>query len=352
MAKRKKNKALPLVIMAAVLAALIAGYGILSAYNAKKAAEEAEAEAVTSKVEVLKKEKAIPVAFSYDINGSVLAFSYDNEKWVYTEDATFPIDNSAVATMVAGLTDVKAVSVVDTEGADVAAFGLETPQLTLDVKYSDGSEYTFKFGIVNSYNGHQYMSFTGSDDVYMVEATLASGFNKELKSLYSAEIWSLQNDAITAEDVTSVVIETADGRVNTIEDESGIEKLFELVYKLNISNWEDHYADEAEMKETYGIYPECDRVTLNYTKETTVNNDDGTTSTVNTPVTYTVYFGYEFELAEESETTAEGEEAAPQVKFFYTFNKSSVVYSKEKSISDDIFAYLTYVPTEETTAEE
>ena len=350
MSRKKKNKILPLAIMAALLAVLIAGYAIMSVYNAKKAEEEADTE--TSTVEVLKKSSAIPIAFSYDVKGETLAFSYDNEKWVYTGDATFPIDSDTVTKMVVGLTDIKAVSKVNTEGADVAEFGLEKPGLTLMVKYSDGTEYTFKFGIVNTYNGHQYMTYTGSEDIYMVEASLASGFNKELKSLYEAEIWSLQNDAVTAEDVTSVVIETADGKTNTVEDENGIEKLFELVYKLNISNWEDHYADEAEMKDTYGIHPEGDRVTLNYTKETTVSNEDGTKTTVNTPAVYTVYFGYEFEVEAESETTAEGEESAPKMQFFYTFNDSTVVYSKDKDISDDIFSYLTYVPKEETTIEE
>ncbi len=350
MAKRKKSKILPLAIMAAVLAALIAGYGILSSYNAKKAEEEANAE--TSTVEVLKKSSAIPVAFSYDVKGENLAFSYDNEKWVYTADATFPIDSDAVTKMVVGLTDIKAVSVVNTEGADVADFGLEKPSLTLSVKYSDGTDYTFSFGIVNTYNGHQYMSYTGSEDIYMVEASLAEGFTKELKSLYKAEIWTLQNDAVTAEDVFSVKIDTANGKTITIEDENGIEKLFELIYKLNISNWEDHYADETEMKEIYGINPEGDRVALSYTKETTVSNADGTTSKVSAPTTYTVYFGHEFELVEESETTAEGEEKSPKMKFFYTFNDSSVVYSKDKSIADEIFSYLTYVPMEETTTEE
>lgn len=346
MAKRKKNKALPLIIMAGVLVALIVGYALLSAYNAKKAEEEANTE--TSTVEVLKKASAIPVAFSYDIKNQVLEFSYDNEEWIYIKDNTFPVDNDTVTKMVSGLTDIKAVSVVNKDGADVADFGLESPALTLSVKYSDGTDYTFKFGIVNSYNGYQYMTYTGSDHIYMVESTLASTFTKELKSLYKAEIWTLQNDAVTAEDVTSITIESADGQTNTIEDENGIEALFELVYKLNLSKWEDHYANETEMKDTYGIYPECDRVTLNYTKETTISNEDGSTTKANMPASYTVYFGYEFEVVEDSETTADGEESSPQMSFFYTQKGSSVVYSKDKDVADDIFEYLSYSAPEAT----
>lgn len=351
MAKRKKNKILPLAIMTAVLAVLIAGYAVLSAYNAKKAEEEA-AGVESSTVEVLKKSSAIPIAFSYDVKGETLAFSYDNEKWVYTDDPTFPVDSEEMTKMIAGMTDVKAVSVVGTDGADVAEFGLEKPSLTLKVKYSDGTDHTFSFGIINSFNGHRYMSVSGSDNIYMVEASLAEGFTKELKSLYEAEPWPLLSDAVASEDVFSIRIEGADGKTNTIQDENGIEKLFEHIYKLNTANWEDHFADQTEMKDTYGIYPDCDRVVLSYTKETTVTNEDGTTSKVSAPASYTLYFGHEFEIAGESETTAEGEEKIPQMKFFYTFNDSSVVYSKDKSIADDIFSYLTYVPIEETTTAE
>ncbi len=355
MVKKKKNKVLPLIIMAGVLAALIVGYAVLSSYNAKKAEEEADTESST--IEVLKKDKAIPVSVSYKVEDTTLSFSYVNEKWTYPADETFPLNSAAVATMVAGLTDIKAASIVDLEGADVDSFGLESPAQTLKVAFSDGTDYTLQFGIVNTYNGQQYMSISQSENVYLVESSMASGFSKKLSDLFASEIWTLQNDAVTAEDITSVVIESADGQTNTVDNEKGVEELFNLVYKLNLSNWEDHYADETEMKETYGIYPEGDRVTLNYTKSTTITNDDGTKTTADIPASYTVYFGYEFEIAEdeaeettsaENDTTA-SEDEGPEMKFFYTQKGSTVVYSKEKNVADDIFEYLSYTAPEETT---
>lgn len=349
MAKKKKNKALPLIIMAAVLAVLLAGYLILSHINAKKAEEEANTD--TSTIEVLKKSPSILTAFSYTVGGEKLEFSYINDVWEYPADSTFPVDSSAVAKMVSGLTDIKAVSVVDTEGAEVKEFGLEKPELLIEATYSDGTEYTLTFGIVNNYNSYQYMTVSGNDNIYLVESTVASPFGAELNDLYKNEIWKLQNDAVTAEDVTSVVLETKDGEKVTVEYPETVEKLFNMVYKLNLSTWEDHYADEAEMKNTYGIYPQCDRVTLNYTKETSVTNKDGTASKVEVPAAYTVYFGYEFEVVEEAETSATEEKKEPEMKFFYTQAGSSVVYSASKELSDDIFEYLSYVPPVETQAE-
>ena len=336
--------------MAAVLAILTAGYFILSHINAKKAEEEANAEIST--IEVLNKEPSILTKFSYTVNGETLEFSYVNDLWEYPADPTFPLNNSTVSTMVEGLTNIKAVSIVDTEGTDLSDFGFDKPDLVLEATYSDGSKYTLTFGVVNNYNSYQYMTVSGDDNLYMVEETVASPFAVGLKSLYKAEIWKLQNDAVTAEDITSVVLETKDGQKVTIDYTETVEKLFNMVYKLNLSSWEDHYADKAEMKDTYGIYDEGDRVTLHYTVETNVTNSDGTSSMVDTPASYTVYFGHEFEVVEEdtAETTtdSESDEEEPSIRFFFTQSGSSVVYSADKELADSIFEYLTYVPPVET----
>ncbi len=361
MAKKKKNKALPLIILSVLLVSLIAGYAAMSSYNAKQAELEKENETVST-VQVLKKEKAILTAFSYTKGKETLAFSYDNEEWVYPEDKHFPVDSKMVDSMIAGLTDIKAVSTVDRQGADVESFGLGKPELSVWLKYSDGSEYTIALGIKNTFNGYQYMRISSSEDIYMMEASFASIFDRELKDYFESEIWTLQNDAVTAADVKKVVIETAGGKQTTVEYAETVELLFNLINDLDLSTWEDHYADEAEMQEVYGIHNSGDRVTLHYNKESTVTDGDGKQTTVEIPATYTVFFGHEFEIADDPETDAETETADTTAaadkgekednrKFFYTQSGSSVVYSADKSIADKIFEYINYVPPVETEAE-
>jgi hypothetical protein len=86
--------------------------------------------------------------------------------------------------------------------------------------------------------------------------------------------------------------------------------------------------------------------------ETNVTNKDGTASKVNVPASYTVYFGHEFEVVEEdtAETTVDSDnkEEKPSVRFFFTQSGSSVVYSADKELADNIFEYLSYVPPVET----
>lgn len=350
--KKKKNKLLPLIILLVVLAALITGYLLLSKYNADKAKEEAAESTAT--VEVLKKETAILTEITVKKGDSSLNFLYENEVWVYPADSTFPLNSDAVAKMVSGMTDIKAVSVVDTEGADVDSFGLSKPEMTVYARYSDGSDYTFSFGILNEYNNYRYMQVSGSDSIYMVESTLSGNLDRELKSFFKSEVWKLQNDAITASDVTKVVLESASGKTATVEYAETVELIFNLVNDLDLSTWEDYYADETEMSEKYGISPTCDRVTLYYTKETTVTNSDGTTSKVEVPDSYTVYLGREFEIVNEDTEETEGEEKKETpIHFFYTQKGSTVVYSASKSMADEIFKYIDYVPPviEESEAE-
>ncbi len=360
--RKKKNKLLPIIILAILLVALTVGYVLLSNYNAKKAQEEAAGQE-SSAVEVLHKNKAILTEFSYTLDEGTLSFSYVNDKWIYPGDTTFPVDSKAVASMVAGMTDIKAVSVVDKDGADVDSFGLSKPERVITAKYSDGTEYTFNFGIVNSYNNHQYMTYTGSGDIYMMESSFAGGFSKDLKYFFEDEVWKLENDAITASDVTSVVLTTLNGKSNTVEHDEAVSELFNLMNELDLSAWEDHYADETEKAELYGINEEGDRVTLNYLKETTVTDSDGKQTKVEVPDSYTVYFGREFEIVEDEEdkkaedtatdSEAEGTESeeAKKLYFFYTPKGSDVIYSAEKEKADAIFDYMDYVAPEEDEAE-
>lgn len=342
--KKKKNNALPLIIMLVLLAALVIGYVVLSNYNEKNAENEA-AEDETSTVEVVVKDKAILTEFSYGINGETFLFSYVSDEWIYPADENYPIDSDAVASAVSALTSVKAVSVVDTEGADTADFGLDKPTLTATVKYSDGTEYTFTFGIVNSFNGYQYMTCTGSDNIYMVETALADCFSYEPDDFYEDEVWKLSNDAVTAADVTSVLIETAEGTSVTVEYDETIEILFNLVYDLDLGTWEDYYADTAEMQESYGIYDVGTRVTLNYTTETTVTNDDGTTTTAEVPASYTVYLGNSFDVIDEESGQV------TETLFMYSPAGSTRVYSADAEIKESILEYKDYVPPVEEETE-
>ena len=350
--KKRKNKLIPLISLLCVFAVLLSGYYILKAYNAKLEAENTE-EADKATIEVIKKESAIPVALSYTLDGNTLEFSFENEKWVYTPDRNFPLASNVVASMASGLTDIKAVSKLEVESPNASDFGLDKPLRTVYCKYSDNTEFTMDFGSVNSFNGHQYFNIRGTEDIYMVETTVSGAFTKPLSSLFNAEVWPLLNDTVATEDITSVVIETAGGQSTTVEYPETVEILFNLIYNLDLGTWEDYYADETEMADTYGLRADGDRVTINYNKETTIKNEDGSSATATVPASYTVYFGNEFEIEKEAETTAEGETETTEHRFFYTQDGSTVVYSGEKETADKIFEYLGYVPPveEETAAE-
>ena len=188
---------------------------------------------------------------------------------------------------------------------------------------------------------------SGDDKVYMVEEDIADPFSADLDYLYENESYRLQADSVTSDDVSAITLYTANGAEKKISDEAGISKLYDLVYTLDLSEYEDYYAASEEMKTNYGISPEGERVTVSYTVET----DDGT----KVPKEYTVYIGFKYESAEETDPESDETTAAdkPSHCYFYSFEGSDVVYSAKGDTIDEIFAFLAYEPSaEETTAAE
>ena len=277
-----------------------------------------------------------------------MEFEYINDDWFYKADRNFPLDQDRTAAMADAVGKIEASVTIESGGAELEKYGLSPATLTVNATYSDGSEKTFLFGDVNDFNGCQYLSISGDDKVYMIETSVAEPFSADLDYLYEEEIYQLQKNAVTDEDVSFITVKSGK-KSKTINDSDGIAKLFELVYTLDLSEYEDYYADEKEMKDTYGISKGGDSITVNYTYES--KDENGKTTTL--PGKYTVYIGHEFESAEKEdggdETTAKKDEK--ETFAFYSFDGSTVVYSADSETVSDIFEFLTYKPSETTAAE-
>lgn len=346
-------------VLLLVLAGLIVGYFVQKDLNVKKAEEEA-AESQETLETVFDKGTVIVTGISFVSEEESMAFSYVNDSWVYDGDNNFPLDQDSVASMADAVSIIEAVETVKDVSEDMSQYGLDAPSLTVNATFSDGSEKTFTFGAVNTFNECQYLTISDDENLYMINSDVAYPFATDLETLYEAESFKLLKDGVSSDEVTSIVLNIS-GTVKEISDYDGIEKLYEEVYSLDLSTWEDYYADADEMESVYGISVGGDSITVNYTLETTDDNGD----TVNVPTTYTVYIGASYEAVDEdgedteADTEADTEsdteadtETEPEMFYFYSFDGSKVVYGAEGKIMDEIFSYLAYEPAEETTAAE
>ncbi len=334
--KKKTKKLITPLILVLVLALLAAGYVILKDYNDKKAAEE-ETEQPTEKVSVLDKTGFTMTMMR--IGDGSLNFSYINDKWYWDKDEMFPLDTDQIEEMVSALSLVEAEVKVDNAG-DPSEYGLDEPALTVTAAYSDGKTLVYDFGDVNDFNDFQYFRVSGDENVYMLDRAVSELFNTEIKNLYKKEACPIIDDSVQADKVTSILIETKD-KTNEITDEAGIKELFTPVYAMNLSTWEDYYADSTEMAEKYGIDDNSTRITITYTKMEEATGSDGKSETVKVPHKYTVLLGNFFETEEKDE------DGNPANGYFYTTEGSTVVYSVLEEKVNSVLEFLDYTPTEE-----
>lgn len=339
---KKKKLAAPLILLL-VLALLIGGYLILKNHNEKKAQEESVGEE-KEKITVI--DKSDLTMTSLKIGNENLNFSYVNDVWLWAGDEKFPLDPDQMRELDVALSEVSAEVAVKEPG-ELSEYGLLEPVMTIEAEFSDGTSCTYKFGDVNDFNGYQYFTVSGDSTVYMLDQAVGEKFNIELDSLIKTDECHIVTDSIQAKNVTSILISTPE-KTNDITDEDGINDLFTPVYAMNLSDWEDYYADEAEMKEKYGIGDSSPTVTITYEKTEEATNSDGNPTTVKVPYTYTVTIGNRHETAEKDE------EGNPVSVYYYTCKDSSIVYKVDAEKVEETMKFLDYVPgeDEDTEAEE
>ncbi len=331
--KKTGKSILSLVILLVVLGGLITGYLILKHYNSIE-------EVADPSILLLDKTDKVVTSLQYSDGENDLSFIYENDVWEYALDSHFPLQQKPLQDMAAAASSIEAKLQVDTSDTGEETYGLDTPACTVEVTFTDGSIYIYTFGDTNSFNGYQYFTISGDDAIYMVEASLAKSFGTPLHSLYQAESYVLTEQGVEKGDVTSILLETATGFTKELTDAGGIETLFAHVDKLNLSSWEDYYADTEEMQEVYGIHSGGDRVTVTY------NTEDVESAT------YTVYIGNKFERVDEdtdkAETTSDDADGETAYEYFYSPEGSTVVYTADADTIDAIFNYLVYTPPADT----
>ena len=174
MAKKRKNKSLPLIILVVLLIGLIVGYSVLSSANDRREAEEANKnEAENNTVIIADYDYTTATKLSYsapDADGITLL--QNSGVWSYAEDANFPLNQTIAAQMASAISSIGIKTTV-TEG-EAADYGLDTPSHTIEISYSDGTSHTYKIGNYNSFNDGYYFSMDGK--LYMIASGLLDYF--------------------------------------------------------------------------------------------------------------------------------------------------------------------------------
>lgn len=179
----KKKKAIPFIIMAVLLVALIVSYSILKKYNdEQEETTEEETENIIScesgnVLNINIKNSSGTMKFAYDISETV---------WKYDGDPDFPLDTSKIDSLLSTACSLNAVRHLEDSLDNAAEYGLDNPAYTLSLTGDDGIDVTLYIGNASS-TGNYYAYIEGKNTVYMIDSTLPESLGAELNDMVKLE---------------------------------------------------------------------------------------------------------------------------------------------------------------------
>lgn len=213
MEKQKKQ----LLVLLVLLILLILAYIGISFYNTSKEEEKAEqAEAETIHVTSLSVSDI--TEFSYVLDGETLSFTKNGSDWSYDADQSIDIDEDVLETLLEKAADITSTEEV-TEYDNLADFGLEEPANVISLTTEEAIT-TIYVGSENEVTGDYYLMLADGDTIYVVDSTVATGFNKTIEDLTAEPEDTETETPEETESTESVVPEEKDGTESAVLEDS------------------------------------------------------------------------------------------------------------------------------------
>jgi len=326
----KQNKRMKtMVIMLCALVGVFIVYKMAQSMNdAREAREAAEQAAAEAAVMIAEYDYRDAVALSYTEKGKdTVSVEIQNSRWVYAEDPTLPLNQTTVAYMANALASMGAQSVVNLEGADTAAFGLEDPAWTFSVTYEadDGSrtEHTYVQGNYNEFGRGYYFQEVGIDKVYIIVEGLTQFFAYELRDIVDSGKFPV----LSADNFESVDITMGD-ETRHLTGDTVADAFITLSDLLSPSMYADHHINDETLAK-YGLVQPNTEVSFNYKETVTVTDTAGATSST----TIEQVRGFRIQLGDTFER--DGESYTAYLADGYTF-----IYYMPTSVADSIRSHF------------
>lgn len=193
----KKGKRL--LILLAVVAVFGVGAYLLNLNTQKQEAAQ-EAEDNTEKTVLFTSTADDTAKLAYTYNGDTLSFVKKDDSWVYEPRESFPLDTSAVDSMLSDLESVSAERTVSETSEDEAEYGLDSPAMIITLTENDGTAKQISIGDKNSVTGDYYATVASKDGIYTISSDLYNAFDVTLMDLVTDEDYP----TISADNVTAI----------------------------------------------------------------------------------------------------------------------------------------------------
>lgn len=191
-----KKKIVTLVSLCILMAAAICLYVFLPK-GENGTEEDGDSSSEVVNVVNIDKEKITAVHIQRE-EGDEISLSKEGEDWKLKELPDAPVDADAVEAMFSGLAPVTSGKELEAGESGLSEYGLDKPQMTVQITTSDGEEYEFQFGGSVPVKGGNYGLSSVSDKIYTFTDTFYSAFQTERNSLIvKEEIADVNADYLT-----------------------------------------------------------------------------------------------------------------------------------------------------------
>lgn len=317
MNKKTRN----LLVILSILVFCIAGYLLIVKFIDSDEQKNGDDTNTSSVFWDLSKDTIVELKLDNENGSFEFFYNIENGKWIYGSDSGYPLDDTAVTSLVSQLKALSYTRIIE-EYTSLESYELHKPVVIITAKTADGESKELHFSSLSGADKMHYFKETSSDKVYITSNDLTgyssysiTNFTKVVDvppfssyNITDISFGSLESGRIILE----VNNEATEVNGETTVWDYHIEKKGENISETKTALVDDtdvmmNYINEftlntavcinpdlSELKE-YGIDYDNPSVTINFTGKTTKENvaEDGSTisETVDSEFTYKIYIG-------------------------------------------------------------
>lgn len=320
-------------VLLGVLALICAATLLLTRYEEKQ-----EQIRVSNQVFLeIAEEDVTALSWVYSGGGS-LAFTREENGWVYDEDENFPVDQDKISQILAHFQQYSAAFQIE-DVEDYSQYGLDAPECTFYLTVS-GEEMEIRLGDFSKMDSQRYLDI-GDGSVYLVEddpmdfvdASLSSMIQHDdtpgFGTVRSISFAGSQNYTITRQEDSSATYAPEDdiyfveqNGVTVPLNTASIRKYLNTITALDLTDYVTYFATDEEL-ESFGLDDPALTVSVEYTWTDEDGNDISDTCVI--------HIAENPEERAAADAAIEAGETAPTVTKYVRVGDSQIVYTLDSN---------------------
>lgn len=201
MNKKKKKNTITIILLLLVLIASGIGYGMLKLHNNRVEKEKSEKETKDNSVMLNDFEADSIASLTVTSKDENFVFAKVGDTWILQGEEDYPLSQSKLTSMVAGIAKLSATRMVAENPEDLSEYGLNQPSILIKAVTTDGKEYSLQIGDKLP-TDTDYFGTTADDAVYVIPMATRTKYAVTKEELFDVE----SSPSITSDNIREVKV--------------------------------------------------------------------------------------------------------------------------------------------------